>query len=327
MISSVLLTFSQGEERNEEGHLYVAVKHLLPTALKKEDFRTFVNVEYQTLDILRNFETPHLIKATAFYKKKNGDAEEYYFLFPWAKHGNLRTFWKEKIPSIHDSSYMKWVFDQLVGLTDAIETLHHQGEKTCRHGDLKPENVLCFNKSGSTAEKDQTSCVLVISDVGLSRTHDNPTQLRSKSRMVAGETLAYAAPETELFPERPTSRRYDIWSLGCLYLEFVIWLLYGIEELKRFGDDIGVGAGRRFYIITSTSTLNVGRLKTAQVNPVVQDWIEHIKKDWRCAIIGEKETAIGRLISLIEKRLLVVNANPDPKDPILAPINPVMRIK
>jgi serine/threonine protein kinase len=305
---------------NGEDHPYVAVKQLLPNGLTKDDFKSFIKAEHQTLDLLRDFETQHLIKATAFCKKRSGEAEDLYFVFPWAEHGNLRMFWKEKIASIYDNNYMKWVFDQLVGLADAIQTLHHEKERhhgkeqTCRHGDLKPENVLCFNKSSSTAIKDHTSCILVISDVGLSRIHDKSTQFRSKTRMVAGETIAYAAPETELFPERPTSRRYDIWSLGCLYLEFVIWLLYGIEELEHFGGEIGA----RFYTITGEATLNIDRSKTAQVNPKVKLWIEHIKKDWRCAGTGLKDTAIGRLIAFIEKRLLVVTANPDPKDPIPA---------
>ena len=298
------------------GHPYVAVKKLLPNGLMKDAFTSFVKAEYETLDMLRGFDTQHLIKATAFYKTEKGDL---YFVFPWAKHGNLRRFWKEKIPSIYDNNYMKWVFDQLEGLADAILTLHHANDRVCRHGDLKPENVLCFNSSGSKAVKDHTSCVLVISDVGLARTHDKSTQFRSKTRMAGGETIAYAAPETELFPERATSRRYDIWSLGCLYLEFVIWLLYGIEELERFGKEIH---GRFYTIADSPATLQVDSRKTVQVNPVVKNWIKHIKKDSRCAGTGFKETAIGRLIVLVEERLLVVTANPDPKDPMSAPDEP-----
>jgi len=291
---------------------------LLHSGLEKENFRTFVKAEYQTLDILRGFENKHLIKATAFYKQKTGDTEDYCFVFPWAEHGNLRKFWKEKIPSIYDNNYMKWVFDQLEGLASAIHTLHHKNAQSCRHGDLKPENVLCFNKRNSPNPpnppnvKDHTSCVFVISDVGLARIHDKSTHLRSRSKMATGETIAYAAPETEIFPERATSRRYDIWSLGCLYLEFVIWLLYGIEELERFGKEISM----RFYTITdSAASLKVDGMKAAQINPVVKTWIEHIKKDWRCARTDLEDTAISRLIALVEERLLVVTANPDPKDP------------
>lgn len=297
----------------------MAVKLLLPTGLKKEDSESFIKAEYQTLDILREFDTQHLIKATAFYKMTSGQIEGLYFVFPFAEQGNLRKFWKQTKPSIYEKSHMTWVFEQLRGLADAIKTLHHEREEACRHGDLKPENVLCFKVSGSTAVEDLTSCVLVISDVGLSRIHDKSTQLRSKTRMAAGETVAYAAPEAELFPDQATSRRYDIWSLGCLYLEFIVWLLYGAEELDRFGEErdrYGEKIGARFYIIISPETLTVDRSRTPVVNPAVTKWIEHIKQDPRCVETGLGETAIGRLISLIEKRLLhpIVTTNPDSKN-------------
>ncbi|KAG9228280.1 hypothetical protein BJ875DRAFT_490028 [Amylocarpus encephaloides] len=299
---------------DEKDHPYVAVKELLQTGLNIKESESFIQAEYQTLERLRHHETPHLIKAIAFYKTKKLNSETLYFVFPWAEHGNLRQFWQQKTPRMHDNSYMKWIFVQLVGLADAIYTLHHEGDRSCRHGDLKPENVLCFNSSRSTVERDQTSCILVISDVGLSKNHDRSTEIRSKSRNTTGETVTYAAPETALFPERPTSRRYDIWSLGCLYLEFVIWILYGIEGLNRFGKEIGRSAEGRFYIITSSTTLTVTGGKTPQVNPVVTTWMEHIKQDPRCTGPGSKKTAIGRLVTLIEKRLLVVTSNPDPKD-------------
>ncbi|SCO19135.1 related to tol protein [Fusarium fujikuroi] len=36
----------------------------------------------------------------------------------------------------------------------------------------------------------------------------------------------------------PRSRRYDIWSMGCIIFEYTIWLLYGYEEgLRNFYDE------------------------------------------------------------------------------------------
>jgi len=35
------------------------------------------------------------------------------------------------------------------------------------------------------------------------------------------------------------SRAYDIWSLGCLYLEFITWLLHGNEQIEKFAEDRG----------------------------------------------------------------------------------------
>ena len=34
----------------------------------------------------------------------------------------------------------------------------------------------------------------------------------------------------------PISRKYDIWSLGCVYLEFVTWLLSGPTGIRSFAD-------------------------------------------------------------------------------------------
>ncbi|RSL93644.1 hypothetical protein CEP52_013132 [Fusarium oligoseptatum] len=183
----------------------------------------------------------------------------------------------------------------------------------CRHGDLKPENILCFSSSTDPEVlKDHTSCIPVISDVGLSRTHDKSTQFRSKTKMVGGETIAYAAPETELYPDRATSRRYDIWSLACLYLEFVIWLLYGIEELDRCGREIH---GKFYTTMDRPETLQVSRMQQANVNPEVERWIENIKKDPRCTTAGgSKQTAVSHVVDLVKERLLVTAANPDPRD-------------
>ncbi len=305
------------ESVNGKTHPWVAVKQLLPTGLKKEDAQDFVKAEHEMLNLLRDFKSRHLIKAISFYKTP-GQIENLHYVFPWAEQGSLRNLWAEKTASICGDNHTIWVFNQLLGLADAIQALH---KKNYRHGDLKPENILCFKIPGSRIE-DLTSCVLVISDVGLSRIYDRLTQLRSQTKMPGGETKAYAAPETTIFPKRPTSRRYDIWSLGCLYLEFIIWILYGYEELDRFRKDLkefGGDSGARFYTIFDTKKLQVdGSTQiVAKVNQVVKAWIEHIKLDSRCTATG---TAFGHLIVLIEEQLLVVNANPtlvlDPKKPV-----------
>jgi len=105
----------------------------------------------------------------------------------------------------------------------------------------------------------------------------------------------------------------DIWSLGCLYLEFIIWVLYGSGELERFREDLekfGGKDGARFYTISDTKNLQVeGSRQVVEVNQVVKAWIEHIKTDLRCTGTRRMQTAVGNLIVLIEEGMLVVNAN------------------
>lgn len=65
--------------------------------------------------------------------------------------------------------------------------------------------------------------VLQLADFGISRLHH--TNSRSDVNMRRG-TKTYAPPEVEWgFPG--CSRSFDIWSLGCVFLEFICWLVQG----------------------------------------------------------------------------------------------------
>jgi hypothetical protein len=100
-------------------------------------------------------------------------------------------------------------------------------------------------------------------------------------------------------------------------LEFLIWLLYGFEELDRFEKEVD----RKFYrVIAETETLHISFQKNkAEVNPVVRNWIRRIKEDSQNTGANLKETAVGRLVELIDERLLVISASPVPKDQKLPP--------
>jgi serine/threonine protein kinase len=45
--------------------------------------------------------------------------------------------------------------------------------------------------------------------------------------------VSYAAPEKEL-RQASLSSAFDIWSLGCLYLDFMTWILCGSRYKHRF---------------------------------------------------------------------------------------------
>lgn len=190
---------------------------------------------------------------------------------------------------------MEWFFTQLVGLASAIENLHHpkqNPQESCRHGDLKPENILCFSKHEPGARKIPTDVKLVIADAGHAKVHEKATELRGEQTKTPRGTRMYAPPEAEINPTEARSRRYDIWSLGCMYLEFLVWILYGNETLESFRGVVGYG--EPYYT----------RVQEVTVKNVVKDWIRLIKEDPRCA--PAEMTAIGRLVDLIENRLLVV---------------------
>jgi serine/threonine protein kinase len=57
----------------------------------------------------------------------------------------------------------------------------------------------------------------------------------SRSRIVADGvpvSPTYRAPEYDV--AKMVSQSYDIWTLGCVVLEFITWYLLGWEEVSRF---------------------------------------------------------------------------------------------
>lgn len=125
------------------------------------------------------------------------------------------------------------------------------------HGDIKPENIFIFAKGQQKSFKAALA-------MGPPNTADGATDSERSSRsgspssaadefvMSIGDfgggeffdpstdpdplrqiTVAYRPPEydTKL---RPVSRSWDVWGLGCTYLEFVTWFLLGPSGLKEF---------------------------------------------------------------------------------------------
>lgn len=104
---------------------------------------------------------------------------------------------------------------------DSVHQIHG------RHGDLKPENILWFKSYDETGQ----DClgVLKISDFGLTRFHGT----RSKSHVESvAVSPTYRPPEFDI--ASIVSQSFDIWSLGCVLLEFVTWYLLGGEGVDKF---------------------------------------------------------------------------------------------
>lgn len=99
------------------------------------------------------------------------------------------------------------------------------------HSDIKPENILWFKG------KDSGHGTLVIYDFGFTKFHDKTSRSIAQPLGLSG---SYHAPEIKTTGQ--ISRAYDIWTIGCLYLEFATWYLMGWDgvgkfERKRVKDD------------------------------------------------------------------------------------------
>ncbi|KAH6843238.1 kinase-like domain-containing protein [Chaetomium sp. MPI-CAGE-AT-0009] len=292
----------QNEDAKEAGvrkNPIVALKTLqngFPEARKKD-----AEKEAKNLEAVRKLRSDHLIKAIAYYHI----GSDHCFLFPMAEHGNLWNFWVKRIKDKEerqshrgDTNFLVWVFAQLVGIADALVDLH---DEHIRHGDLKPENILCFQDK---TMPENILCFrnnslpappirLVVTDVGIAKGHKNATEARAVTSTVVS-TARYQPPEMELTQKEHSklSRRYDVWSLGCILLEFLIWLLYDIDGLINFTAAF-VAPDDRFYKMDG---------KAASIHPVVTEWIKRIKTEDSC----RKGTPLRHLVTFIDEKLLVV---------------------
>lgn len=243
-------------------------------------------------------------------------------MFPWAEGGSLQDFW-ESIPyQIPDAGLIRQTIEQLRWLADALDTLHNcnsgsnnrlavpsmpnstEDGKNIRHGDLKPENILRFfnHRELELATTEPQLGTLKIADMGLAKQHIHATVNRTKNTSQRFGTVRYEAPEA-LNEEGGRSRLYDVWSMGCITLEFIIWLLHGNKALEEFHAQVGGPTKQACQYFEG---------KPAQVHHVVTKWISHIQhSDPECS----QDSAIKDLLNLVRTRLLVVELDRDYRDP------------
>lgn len=168
-----------------------------------------------------------------------------------------------------------------------------------RHGDLKPDNILAFSQS-----KEIWLSTLKIADLGLAKQHEYETSNRVDPTGTTHSTLHYEAPEVITQPDQPRSRRYDVWSMGCIIFESVIWLLYGYDALNAF---LKKSTGNTNQTLYFTTQAQLGG--TAEVNKLVKSLINQILEiDPECS--ESPSTAIGDLLRLVRDKLLVVALPP-----------------
>lgn len=156
-------------------------------------------------------------------------------IFPWA-HCDLENYWQNENPNpdLNDVDFLRWVSKQCVGLMEAISVIHNPSHLTTdkrygRHGDIKAENILWY-PTGALGTEDKG--IFVISDLGLTAIN-SPKSRSMQPNTKLSTTPSYRPPECDI-DGGVISRAFDIWTLGCLYLELLCWLLTGYEGKLRF---------------------------------------------------------------------------------------------
>ncbi|EHK39456.1 hypothetical protein TRIATDRAFT_253341 [Trichoderma atroviride IMI 206040] len=237
---------------------------------------------------MRSLKKDHLIRAIATYKKGN----DRYFLFPWAKGGNLQDM-LEKDERKLDKDLINWIVCQIVGLSEGIAALH---ANNIRHGDIKPSNILCDGPDLGASNKS----ILLIADVGLAKKHEEYTRYRPKITTTRHGSITYEPPEVSPKKELGRlSRKYDVWSLGCVFLELIIWAVYGTNGIKTFHKELNKNATPQFW---KDRKVHSGE----KVHSIVKKRFKDLKKDLK------NLPALAHLVEFIEEKLLKVSVDERP---------------
>lgn len=264
----------------EDVGIPIAIKRAKYGANQDEGYFDKERSNFLTLTkYLSRHHSPHLIRPIAAYEV----SEERYLVSLWADGGDLLEYWKNYENHRSEVDSLHWLLRQLKGVCSAVKLLH---DENTRHGDLKPENILWFKKGDRG--------VLQIADLGLTTFHAKEADTRNRKGIMTitmSGTERYGPPEVHEELNGPRSRKYDIWTMGCVLLESLIWLIYGYGGLKTF----------QFF--TPRFWTGVDTNATYSIDTYVESCMK-VMKD-----LLQKESepsAYSELLSFVEERLLIV---------------------
>ncbi|CAG9990474.1 unnamed protein product [Clonostachys byssicola] len=256
----------------------------LSVALKEFGTGNYFNNERENLGRIRGLvNNKHITKTFGSFSQGSRN----FMIFPWADGGDLDNFWKEKDAYKRSPELLIWSLEQMLGLAEGLQALHH--EVNLRHDNLNPGNILHFLTGEGRG-------ILKIAGFGISKIHNVDTfdtHTRAKSP-------SFEAPEAVSKEKRARSRKYDIWSLGCIYLEFAVWLIQDWNSILDFYEE-------RKHKASANTFAHFYRDSNGQmeVQPKVNERIKSLKSNPQC---GEN-SPLGDLLDLIDAHLLRVEVD------------------
>ncbi|KAM7213293.1 Protein kinase-like domain containing protein [Rhypophila decipiens] len=254
------------------------------------------------------------VRASFEIRNKTNRTTNYYFIFDWQE-GNLSQFWTKENHLRHDEDYPKCMAEQIFGLAAALLLVHNDRtphritppsqppRQTLygRHGDLSPSNILYSKKDGKVSLK--------LADFGLAQLHSRNSRTFGNSKK-PGRTETYKGPEFDI-KNGEISRATDMFSFGCVLLEYITWYLLGpgaVTEFSeaRLGPEVHRGPEFKtdvYWILPSTTS----HIDAVTLKPQVYEHIKKLKADRKCSWF------LHDMLDLIVHKM--INPNPSERIP------------
>jgi serine/threonine protein kinase len=277
---------------------FYAIKQIYPNTANQEQVVKNWTKELENLRAVTSLQLPHVLRFITAFRRGDSPKQDHFLLCEWADGGNLRDVWMRNKSPVLTGRLVRQTIAQLQGLADALYHIHYS-EKLAQtegiiHGDLKPENILCFKSN----DEDDILGTLKIGDWGLAKEKDIKTRDQQHASIYRA-SIKYEPPEmsegvlvgtNEILKTR--SRLYDIWSMGCIMLELVIWLVKGTKRLSKLHEDIG---SNQFWEVAKL-------LGKPEVRAFITRAMDELASEPAC----RTNSALGDVLDLIRTRLLVV---------------------
>lgn len=267
----------------------------------------------------------HLIQLLATFEIYNStsDSPTYYLLFPWAD-GTLEELWKREDGhrNPRDKQQLGFMIHQFFYMAKTLHCVHNDrlrvapdtgsdGHRFGRHGDIKPTNFLYFRNAQD--ESQWRGLRIVLADFGLGSLHSRETRSQLNAANV-GHTITYAAPECDDLNSELLSQKSDIFSLGCVFLLYIVWFLEGVGLGSDEPDDekqvlYGFLNARKHEKDLHPENKNFKMDNfwkyTEDGNPVIKDSVKQKFEELRNR--DDCVEVVGEILAIIEDNMLQVS--------------------
>ncbi|OAL45283.1 kinase-like protein [Pyrenochaeta sp. DS3sAY3a] len=268
--------------------------------LLKNDAKEFEN-EAAALRRFNGFGNDHMVTFLMTWTLKRS----YNLLFPWATR-DLDAHWAKYPRPTMDAETLLWTSKQIAGIASAIRSIHNPASATLRvpedhkygrHGGLKAENILLFDSP------DDPMGILVVAGLGLAKLNSIVSRSAQSNNHVHC-TTRYKPPECDIDGAKIT-RSYDVWTFGCLLLEWVCWLFQGQEVKTQFIYNLGDYNHNGVTVETFFNVAPVpgqSRKWFVDVHDAAREKFAELHGDPKCT------QYFHDLLHLVEEHMLVVRA-------------------